>query len=71
MKQFSIQATRVLAIGGISCWADEMDPLHGYCAGSSQCIDNGTNSPRPIVRETILVLRSARAREREPFFSLF
>ena len=21
------------------------DPLHGYCAGSGQCIDNGTNSP--------------------------
>jgi len=22
-----------------------MDPLHGYCAGAGQCIDNGTNSP--------------------------
>src|SRR5690348_10079891 len=21
------------------------DPLHGYCAGAGQCIDNGTNSP--------------------------
>jgi hypothetical protein len=32
-------------IGGISCWADEMDPLHGYCSGAGQCIDNGTNTP--------------------------
>jgi hypothetical protein len=22
-----------------------MDPLHGYCGGPSQCVDNGTNSP--------------------------
>jgi hypothetical protein len=22
-----------------------LDPLHGYCAGAGQCIDNGTNSP--------------------------
>ena len=21
------------------------DPLHGYCSGSGQCVDNGTNSP--------------------------
>ena len=21
------------------------DPLHGYCAGVGQCVDNGTNSP--------------------------
>src|SRR5215469_8554945 len=21
------------------------DPLHGYCSGVGQCIDNGTNSP--------------------------
>ncbi|HTO79140.1 MAG TPA: hypothetical protein VMJ31_05115 [Methylocystis sp.] len=21
------------------------DPLHGYCAGAGQCVDNGTNSP--------------------------
>jgi hypothetical protein len=25
--------------------ADTIDPLHGYCAGVGQCIDNGTNSP--------------------------
>jgi hypothetical protein len=24
---------------------DPLDPLHGYCAGAGQCIDNGTNSP--------------------------
>ena len=37
----------VFAIGGISCWADEiaLDPLHGYCSGAGQCIDNGTNTP--------------------------
>ena len=22
-----------------------LDPLHGYCGGTGQCIDNGTNSP--------------------------
>lgn len=22
-----------------------LDPLHGYCAGAGQCIDNGSNSP--------------------------
>jgi len=42
MKKRLIQATCVLAFGGISCWANAM---HGYCAGSSQCVDNGTNSP--------------------------
>src|SRR5215472_14510661 len=25
--------------------ADLQDPLHGYCAGVGQCVDNGTNSP--------------------------
>jgi len=25
--------------------ADIEDPLHGYCAGAGQCVDNGTNSP--------------------------
>src|SRR5215469_4883523 len=25
-----------------------LDPLHGYCAGASQCIDNGTNSPTNV-----------------------
>jgi hypothetical protein len=25
--------------------ADTLDPLHGYCSGTGQCIDNGTNSP--------------------------
>lgn len=24
---------------------DLLDPLHGYCAGAGQCVDNGTNSP--------------------------
>jgi hypothetical protein len=42
MKKYLIQATCVFAFSGISCWADA---LHGYCAGPSQCIDNGNNSP--------------------------
>src|SRR5215472_13607244 len=42
MKKFLLQATCVFAVSGISCWADAM---HGYCSSSSQCIDNGTNSP--------------------------
>jgi len=25
--------------------ADIEDPIHGYCAGAGQCVDNGTNSP--------------------------
>lgn len=25
--------------------ATTTDPLHGYCAGAGQCVDNGTNSP--------------------------
>jgi hypothetical protein len=37
----------MLAMGAISCWAD-IDPLHGYCAGALQCIDNGTNTPTTI-----------------------
>jgi len=28
-----------------SAQADLLDPLHGYCAGIGQCVDNGTNSP--------------------------
>jgi hypothetical protein len=35
-----------LAIGG-PAFADVIldDPLHGYCGGPGQCVDNGTNSP--------------------------
>jgi hypothetical protein len=40
----------MLVVSGMSCWADttwadSMDPLHGFCSGSLQCVDNGTNSP--------------------------
>ena len=42
MKKFLVQATCVLVLGAVSCWADAM---HGYCGGSSQCLDNNTNSP--------------------------
>ena len=47
MNKFLLRATCVLAVGAVSCWADEivLDPLHGYCEGTAQCIDNGTNSP--------------------------
>jgi hypothetical protein len=54
-----VKVILVLGVSGISCWADLAtfhplhvgrgldldDPLHGYCAGAGQCIDNGTNSP--------------------------
>jgi hypothetical protein len=38
----------VLALGlsAAPAFADIIDdPLHGYCAGAGQCVDNGTNSP--------------------------
>lgn len=38
----------VLALGasmGAGAQTTLLDPLHGYCAGAGQCIDNGTNSP--------------------------
>ena len=40
MKQLLLLAT--LVVSGLSCWAD---PLHGFCSGSLQCVDDGTNSP--------------------------
>ncbi len=43
MKQLLLLAT--LAVGGISCWAESIGPLHGFCSGSLQCVDDGTNSP--------------------------
>src|SRR5215471_10275100 len=50
MRKLLIQAACVLIFGGISCWANPMHgsgqgAMHGYCAGPSQCDDNGTNSP--------------------------
>jgi hypothetical protein len=45
VKKFSAVAV-VLVGSGISCWADIIpDPLHGFCGGVGQCLDNGTNSP--------------------------
>ena len=39
-------ATLVLtAAATASAQTATLDPLHGYCAGAGQCIDNGTNSP--------------------------
>ena len=36
----------IVSFLGASASADVIDdPLHGYCAGAGQCIDNGTNSP--------------------------
>jgi hypothetical protein len=44
-----ITALLLLAGAGLSAKADTLplldDPLHGYCGGAGQCIDNGTNSP--------------------------
>jgi hypothetical protein len=45
MKNVLMRVTLLLAVSGISCWADAM---HGYCAGVGQCVDNGTNSPTNI-----------------------
>ena len=47
MNKFLLQATCVLAVGTVPCLADEivLDPLHGYCGGTGQCIDNGINTP--------------------------
>jgi len=42
MKLLTYAAACVFVIGGVSFCAN---PLHGYCAGVGQCIDNGTNSP--------------------------
>jgi hypothetical protein len=43
----------LVAVTGGSCWANSMpmipnDPLHGYCQGVGQCVDNGTNSPTTL-----------------------
>jgi hypothetical protein len=35
----------VMGTVGILCADTIGDPLHGYCAGAGQCLDNGTNSP--------------------------
>jgi hypothetical protein len=35
-----------LGLSAAPAFADIIDdPLHGYCAGAGQCLDNGTNSP--------------------------
>src|SRR6516162_8227075 len=51
----ALAALRLGALGGVAFFtmfetnvsADVIldDPLHGYCGGAGQCIDNGTNSP--------------------------
>jgi len=41
-----LQAALILGVSALPCFAQTVDdPLHGYCAGVGQCIDNGTNSP--------------------------
>lgn len=38
----------IAILSAVSAHADTvplLDPLHGYCAGAGQCIDNGINSP--------------------------
>lgn len=46
----SVGAVVFLVLGSLAVFtgtsqADLLDPLHGYCAGAGQCVDNGTNSP--------------------------
>ena len=45
MKKLAI--AMIAAASATICWADILvpDPLHGYCQGAGQCVDNGTNSP--------------------------
>ena len=45
--QSLIWAALLLTSLASSCWGQivDDDPLHGYCAGAGQCIDNGTNAP--------------------------
>jgi hypothetical protein len=48
MRRMLAKVALVLVASGASSWADTIlypDPLHGYCQGVGQCIDNGTNSP--------------------------
>jgi len=42
-----LQAALILGVSALPCFAQTTvdDPLHGYCAGVGQCVDNGTNSP--------------------------
>jgi hypothetical protein len=48
VKMFAIIV--IVAAAGVSCWAGMIpnDPLHGYCGGVGQCVDNGTNSPTTL-----------------------
>ncbi len=47
MRRFGIAALVIAVVGtGLSVFpAPAAATLHGYCAGTGQCIDNGTNSP--------------------------
>jgi len=42
----AVSAMTCIALCTAVAFADTVeDPLHGYCSGAGQCIDNGTNSP--------------------------
>ena len=45
MKRVTLAALLLLAGAALPAKADLLDPLHGYCAGAGQCMDNGSNSP--------------------------
>src|SRR3974390_2465024 len=45
MKRVTLVALLLLAGAVLPAKADLLDPLHGYCAGAGQCMDNGSNSP--------------------------
>ena len=45
---FAAAVAAALSLAPATARADSitlLDPLHGYCAGSKQCVDNGNNSP--------------------------
>jgi hypothetical protein len=48
MKKLHVTLTAALfALAAVPAMADTLidDPLHGFCGGVGQCVDNGTNSP--------------------------
>jgi hypothetical protein len=45
MGAFVLGGALAVTLMSQSALADNLDPLHGFCSGSGQCVDNGTNSP--------------------------
>jgi hypothetical protein len=52
MRITALTISLIFVAAGV-CPADTIiDPLHGYCAGTGQCVDNGTNSPTTVNTST-------------------